>query len=369
MRIQPITSLDDLDDAIASAERDHQSRWYVARVAQAMGVTDRIPTTWDESQRQVETFRELSEDEQEAVSEHLSAISAEVDDYAHHRIGMEDLEDAALAASIAAGEYAEQFETGLVASVGVFAKYGKISDDDAEAIVAAAKKPRKVRTQAGVRRFKQPLHSVIMPGGKVLKPGDAGYDAADKAAGGSGGTEKSGSSSDVKARIGEKPSTSTPKAPTAKADKDRDTENTSGQRAMDQAKFDSLSKTVTDLRSKIDRDNDQYRRGQRGSLTAEEFRDASAKLTAAKKELDEERRKIPLGERPEDKAAAKLVRAKVSEISKAKTNDDLDNIDTDELKKIADSHTVHPDVDKLIETVSDFRSNKKSWNDYRQRAA
>lgn len=492
MRIQPITSLDDLDDAIASAERDHQSRWYVARVAQAMGVTDRIPTTWDESQRQVETFRELSEDEQEAVSEHLSAISVEVDDYAHNRIGMEDLEDAALAASIAAGEYAEQFETGLVASVGVFAKYGKISDDEAEAIVAAAKKPRKVRTQAGVRRFKQPLHSVIMPGGKVLRPGDPGYDAADKAAGGSG---SSSSKSQPKARINtsssksvspklsdiesylegenvsvtKNPSTgsmqfrqgdtlyrvmkdpdsdgvmietsrnsalvktekfdsdsadalksslskkvsspSAPKAATTKADTARDAKNTSGQRsAKDALKSSDLpggwKNTKADgdgaisfrkgdfqlsVLTKDSPDGKAFewmysdKRGGIKSGTGSSIEDAATQAAKAGKaygrpEADEA---LPTAKAdtadttpkagaiggPNDKAAAKLVRSKLSEIAKAKTRDELRDIDLGELEEFVKSNDVHDDVKKMVEAVSSFKQNKGMWSDYRQRAA
>lgn len=203
MRIQPINSLADLENAIASAERDVASRWYVARVAQAMGATDKIPAAWAGSVSPVTSFREYPESEQEAVSEQLSAIAAEVENYSNKRVGLEDLEDAALAASIAAGALRNQFESGLVASLNAFVQYDRLTGDDAEAIVAAAKKPRKVRTQAGVRRFNQPIGTVILPGGKVLRPGDDGYDAANKAAGGDTGS----TTSQAKARISSNSST------------------------------------------------------------------------------------------------------------------------------------------------------------------
>lgn len=51
--------------------------------------------------------------------------------------------------------------------------------DKLEALLASAK-PRKVRTAAGAKRFKQPIGTIIVPGGKALKIGDKGYDAADR---------------------------------------------------------------------------------------------------------------------------------------------------------------------------------------------
>lgn len=311
MRIQPITTLDDLDTAIASAEKDHQSRWYVARVAQAMGCKDRIPASWVEHGTSVETFREdLTEAEHEAVSEHLSAVAAEVDAYTDQRIGLEDLEDAALAASIASGDYAAQFETGLVASVGTFVRYDRLSEYEAEAIVAAAKKPRKVRTQAGVRRFKQPIGTVILPGGKILRPGDKGYDAADKAAGGGGGGDKTekpntSSGSNVKARIDTK-------SPTTKADRERDTKNTSGQRNTETATTDT-----------------------------------------------------PIGQRPDDKKAAKIIRSKMSELSKAKTAKEIMAVNIGELLEIEEDLDVHPDVKRMSLDVRGFKSNKYHWQQSR----
>lgn len=49
-----------------------------------------------------------------------------------------------------------------------------------QALLASIKKPRKVRTAAGAKRYGQPIGSIIMPGGKTLKVGDKGYDEADK---------------------------------------------------------------------------------------------------------------------------------------------------------------------------------------------
>lgn len=49
-----------------------------------------------------------------------------------------------------------------------------------QALLASIKKPRKVRTPAGAKRYGQPIGTIIVPGGKILKVGDKGYDAADK---------------------------------------------------------------------------------------------------------------------------------------------------------------------------------------------
>lgn len=178
MRISPITTLSSLIAAVEAAKNDEKAQWYVSRVAQARGWDEYVPAEWRTGPRKVTSFRDYTVEEQQTVKEPLSAMAAAIQNYNEGRIDREELLDTALLASIAQTEagHDELFQLGLTASVEALVSYDRLSSEDSEALVAAAKKPRKVRTKAGEKRFGQPIGSIITPGGKTLKPGDAGYD-------------------------------------------------------------------------------------------------------------------------------------------------------------------------------------------------
>lgn len=178
MRISPITTLASLIAAVEAAKNDEKIQWYVSRVAQARGWEEHIPASWVTGTNKVTSFRDYTPDEQQSVQEPLSAMAASLQSYAAGDIDRESLFDTAWdthSAQECEGR-GELFTSGLVASLNALVTYDRISSEDSEALVAAIKKPRKVRTPAGEKRFGQPIGSIITPGGKTLKPGDAGYD-------------------------------------------------------------------------------------------------------------------------------------------------------------------------------------------------
>jgi hypothetical protein len=172
-----IKSVSDLEAAIkwATAADHAKARWYVARMAHAFKRSDLIPKDWDSTE--VGSFREQpirSEDElrkSAAIDKAVDAFADTVEDLQAKNATQEDAE--AVVASILGmadkdGVYDEAMEA-IVAGAQVYVEENFISDETMSALIAAADKVRRVRTQAGVRRYKAPIGTPIVRNARTGK--------------------------------------------------------------------------------------------------------------------------------------------------------------------------------------------------------
>lgn len=170
-----IKSADDLTTAIEWAGDNHKARWYVARMAQAFKRADLIPDDWDVDE--VSSFREQpikSEEDLERSAEIDKALDAFADTVDQVHAGeATPVAAAAMVASLAflaeQGGYGEDLEDAITAGGQVYVDDGYISAPELEVLVAAAKGKstpgdgvRKVRTLAGVKRYKAPIGTPIV---------------------------------------------------------------------------------------------------------------------------------------------------------------------------------------------------------------
>lgn len=169
-----IKSADDLASAVEWAGDNPKARWYVARMAQAFKRPQLIPEDWDVAE--VKSFREQpikSEDDLHKSAEVDKALDAFADTVDQLHTGDTTPQDAAaMVASLATlaeqGDYTDEFLEALTAGADVYVDDDYIPADHMDALVAAAKdkgkgdKVRKVRTAAGVKRYKAPIGTPIV---------------------------------------------------------------------------------------------------------------------------------------------------------------------------------------------------------------
>lgn len=163
-----IKSADDLVPAVQWAGDNPKARWYVARMARAFNREDLIPEEW--GTEEVSSFREQklsSEDDLHKSAAIDRAVDAFVDTVEDLKDGAVDQEQAgALVASILAqadraGVFDETYDA-ITAGASLYVEDEFVTGEQMEALLASADKIRRVRTQAGVRRYKAPVGTPII---------------------------------------------------------------------------------------------------------------------------------------------------------------------------------------------------------------
>lgn len=163
-----IKSVADLENAIEWAGDNPKARWYVARLAKAFRRADLIPDEWDADN--IEDFREqpIRSEEEMARSALIDrAVDGFADTIEDFNAGGVDLPEAeAVVASLMGladhdGVYDEVL-TAITAGASTYVDNEFIDAPVMEALLAAAAMVRKVRSAAGVKRYKAPIGTPII---------------------------------------------------------------------------------------------------------------------------------------------------------------------------------------------------------------
>lgn len=169
MRIDPIRSAADIERAVKQAAGDPSAQWYVTRMAKAFGAIDQLPDAWKPEVDKIVTFREQTpETDHVAVEPDLNAAT---DEYLAGETTLESLEETVANAFTQAHEVnaEDALAASLEARLTSLVAAGHLSEDEQDALLAAAGKPRRVRTPEGAKKFGQPINTIITPKGAAPK--------------------------------------------------------------------------------------------------------------------------------------------------------------------------------------------------------
>lgn len=173
-----IESAKDLPEAVKFASGEgagSKFRWYVARMAKAYGKSDLIPKDWDVDTSSA-VFRVRSEEELQQNSKVDQAVDALVDTAGKVVDGEVDAEQAAaeadsIMASAARAGIGDEVTQAWRDGLDVLVADGSLTEEQRTALVAgvADKVIKRVRTLAGVKRYKAPIGTPIIAHPKTGK--------------------------------------------------------------------------------------------------------------------------------------------------------------------------------------------------------